>query len=324
MNKKSALILGVAGQDGAYLAQFLLDKGYHVIGTSRDAQAAHFQNLKKLKIDQEVQLESLSLLDFRTIVNLLKSEQPCEVYNLAGQTSVGLSFDQPIETLESVTMGTLTLLEAIRLSDLPIRFYNAGSGEVFGDTQGQPATEQSLFKPRSPYGVAKASAFWCVANYREAYRMHASTGILFNHESPFRPARFVTQKIIRGACECARTRKGKLRLGNIDIARDWGWAPEYVQAMWKMLQLEQAQDFVIATGKTVTLEYFIDVAFRQFNLDWRDWVELDNKFARPTDIRHGSADPAKAAQVLGWRAELQVEQVIERMVRAVQDELGTQ
>lgn len=322
MNKKVALVLGVTGQDGAYLAELLLKKGYHVIGTSRDAFAASAQNLKQLNILSNVQMESLSLLDFRGIVDLLKCEKPAEVYNLAGQTSVGLSFDQPIETLESVTVGTLSLLEAIRLSDLPIRFYNAGSSEVFGDTSDIPATEESRFKPRSPYGIAKASAFWFVVNYREAYRMHASTGILFNHESPFRPARFVTQKIIRGACECARTGKGRLQLGNLDIARDWGWAPEYVEAMWKMLQLDQAQDFVIATGKTITLERFIDIAFSQFGLNWKEWVDLDTRFSRPTDIRFGSADPRKAEQVLGWKATLQVEKVIELMTESVLRNIG--
>ena len=316
MNKKKALVLGVSGQDGAYLAQFLLDKGYHVVGSSRDSQAGRFNNLKKLGIDQSVQVESLSLLDFRSIVDLIRSEQPDEIYNLAGQTSVGLSFDQPIETLESVTLGTLTLLEAIRLSDLPIRFYNAGSGEVFGDTSDVPVTEQSVFKPRSPYGIAKASAFWYVANYRDSYQMHASTGILFNHESPLRPVRFVTQKIIRGAIQCARDKTTRLRLGNIDISRDWGWAPEYVQAMWRMLQLEKPEDFVIATGRTVSLEYFIDCAFKHCGLDWREWVDIDAGFTRPSDIKSGQANPEKAGKLLGWKAQTSVEQVIAFMIAA--------
>ncbi|MCR2745242.1 GDP-mannose 4,6-dehydratase [Limnobacter parvus] len=316
MTKKVALVLGVTGQDGAYLAEFLLKKNYHVIGTSRDAHANNTTNLKNLGIHHDIQMESLALLDFRSVVELLRSEKPVEVYHLAGQTSVGLSFDQPIETFESVSISTLSLLEAIRLTDLPIRFYSAGSGEVFGDTLDKPANEESRFKPRSPYGIAKASAFWCVANYREAYKMHASTGILFNHESPFRPGRFVTQKIIHGACKCARTGKGRLKLGNLDIARDWGWAPEYVEAMWKMLQLDEAQDFVIATGKTVTLEKFIDIAFSQFDLNWKDWVDLDPKFSRPTDIKFGSADPRKAERLLDWKARLHVEQVIDLMTKA--------
>jgi len=316
MNKKKALVLGVSGQDGAYLAQFLLDKGYHIVGSSRDSQAGQFNNLKKLGIDQDVQVESLSLLDFRSIVDLIRSEQPDEIYNLAGQTSVGLSFDQPIETLESVALGTLTLLEAIRLSDLPIRFYNAGSGEVFGDTLGIPATEQSVFKPRSPYGIAKASAFWYVVNYRDSYQMHSSTGILFNHESPLRPVRFVTQKIIRGAIQCARDKKTRLRLGNIDIFRDWGWAPEYVQAMWRMLQLEKPEDFVIATGRTVSLEFFIDCAFKHCGLDWREWVDIDSGLTRPSDIKSGQANPEKAGRLLGWKAQTSVEQVISLMIAA--------
>ena len=324
MNKKKALVLGVSGQDGAYLAEFLVKKGYHVIGSSRDSQTGRFNNLKKLGIEQAVQVESLSLLDFRSIVNIIRSEQPDEIYNLAGQTSVGLSFDQPIETLESVALGTLTLLEAIRLSDLPIRFYNAGSGEVFGDTLGVPVTEQSVFKPRSPYGIAKASAFWYVANYRDSYQMHASTGILFNHESPLRPVRFVTQKIIRGAIQCARDKNSRLRLGNIGISRDWGWAPEYVQAMWQMLQLEKPEDFVIATGRTVSLEYFIDCAFKHCGLDWREWVDIDGSFTRPSDIKSGQANPAKAQELLGWKAHTSVEQVISLMISAALEDWENQ
>lgn len=316
MNKKKALILGISGQDGAFLAEFLVKQGYDVVGTSRDAQTTPFNNLQRLGLLDRVQLRSLSLLDFRSMVELLRSERPSEIYNLAGQTSVGLSFDQPIETLESVTTGTLTLLEAIRLSNLPVRLYNAGSGEVFGDTGDKPANEQSVFKPRSPYGIAKASAFWYVANYRESYNMHASTGILFNHESNFRPARFVTQKIIRAACDIHLKKTGRLKLGNIDIARDWGWAPEYVQAMWKMLQLDTPQDFVIATGKTSTLEQFIDCAFGYFGLRWQDWVDLDASFRRPSDIKCSSANPNKANHVLGWRAGLQMKDVVRMMIEA--------
>ena len=249
-HKKRALISGISGQDGAYLAKLLLDKGYEVFGSSRDAQMANFSNLKRLGIYDHIGFESMALNDFRSVLQTLAKVNPDELYNLAGQSSVGLSFQQPVETLESISVGTLNLLEAIRFIKLPVKFYNACSSECFGDTGGLAAIETTPFKPRSPYAVAKAAAFWELANYREAYGLFACSGILFNHESPLRPERFVTRKIVAAACRIAGGSKEKLRLGNISIARDWGWAPEYVEAMWLMLQQEQPDDYVIATGET--------------------------------------------------------------------------
>jgi len=264
---KKALICGVGGQDGAYLARFLIAKGYEVVGTSRDAMSNSFKSLEELGLLNEMQVVSMAINDFRSVFHTLKRFRPDEVYNLAGQTSVGLSFEQPVETMESIAGGTLNLLEAIRFFDYPVRFYNAGSSECFGDTGNIPATEQTPFKPRSPYAVAKASAHWMVNNYREAYGLYACTGILFNHESPIRPSRFVTQKIVRTAARIAKGSNEKLSLGNINIQRDWGWAPEYVEAMWEMLNAKQSEDFVIATGRTVSLEYFIARVFQHFSLD---------------------------------------------------------
>lgn len=240
--KKLALICGISGQDGAYLARLLLEKGYEVHGTARDAQMSTFYNLQLLGVKDQITFHSMALNDFRSVLQALTKVQPDEIYNLAGQSSVGLSFDQPVETLESISVGTLNLLEAIRFLDRPIKLYNAGSSECFGNTDGQPANEETPFRPRSPYAVAKATAFWEVANYREAYNLFACTGILFNHESPLRPERFVTQKIIKSVCRIAAGSNEKLHLGNISIARDWGWAPEYVEAMWLMLQQDRAVD----------------------------------------------------------------------------------
>lgn len=311
---KKALICGISGQDGSYLSRFLLDKGYEVHGTARDAQVASFANLGRLGILDRIRLHSMALNDFRSVLQMLANVQPDEIYNLAGQSSVGLSFDQPVETLESISVGTLNLLEAIRFMKLPARLYNAGSSECFGNTGGQPADENTPFRPRSPYAVAKATAFWEIANYREAYNLYACTGILFNHESPLRPERFVTQKIVRCACRIAAGSGEKLRLGNIDIARDWGWAPEYVEAMWMILQQQQADDFVIATGETNRLEDFVAEVFRCVGLEWRDHVESDPSLLRPSEIMVSSANPEKSARVLGWRATYGMKDVARMMV----------
>ncbi|QDK83097.1 GDP-mannose 4,6-dehydratase [Spirosoma sp. KCTC 42546] len=312
---KTALICGVSGQDGAYLAKLLLDKGYTVYGGSRDAQMSAFRNLNRLGIIRDVHLVSISIHDFRSVLQTLLKVKPDEVYNLAGQSSVGLSFEQPVETLESISIGTLNLLEAIRFSNLPIKFYNAGSSECFGDTGSIIADENTPFRPRSPYGVAKAAAFWQVANYREAYQLYACTGILFNHESPLRPERFVTQKIVATACRIAQGSTEKLTLGNIDIARDWGWAPDYVEAMWLMLQQEQADDYVIATGQTHKLRDFIQVIFDAVGLNWGEHVRIDTTFFRPTDIAEGHANPTKARNKLDWQAKHTMEQVGHLMVK---------
>lgn len=316
MKTKTALICGISGQDGGYLAQLLLSKGYAVYGASRDAQVAAFPNLLQLGIKEQVQCVSVSLRDFRSVLQVLVKVRPDEVYNLAGQSSVGLSFEQPVETMESISVATLNLLEALRFVDYPIRLYNAGSSECFGETGDQPADESTPFRPRSPYAVAKAAAFWETANYREAYHLFACSGILFNHESPYRPQRFVTQKIVAGACEIAQGRQQRLQLGNLDIQRDWGWAPEYVHAMWLMLQQERADDYVIATGHTFSLAAFAQTAFAAVGLDWTQYVASDASQMRPTDIMVGRANPAKALRQLGWQAQMQMPDVVAAMTVA--------
>lgn len=312
---KKALICGVSGQDGTYLAKLLLEKGYEVFGGSRDAQMSSFGNLVKIGIKDDIKLVSINIHDFRSVLQTIIKIKPDEIYNLAGQSSVGLSFDQPVETLESIAVGTLNLLEAIRFSQLPIRFYNAGSSECFGDAGNLAADENTPFRPRSPYAVAKATAFWEVANYREAYNLYACTGILFNHESPLRPERFVTQKIISTVKRISKGSNEKLHLGNIDIARDWGWAPDYVEAMWLMLQQNDPDDFVIATGETNKLKDFIRIAFELVNLNWEEYVVSDKSLLRPTDLAIGKANPNKALIKLGWKATKNINEVVQGMMR---------
>lgn len=313
---KKALIFGVSGQDGAYLAKLLLARDYIVYGTSRDAQVSSFRNLEYLGIRDRVELKSTALNDFRSVLQILSKTRPDEVYNLAGQTSVGLSFEQPVETLESIAVGTLNILEAIRFIGEPIKFYNAASSEVFGDTKGTAADESTAFSPRSPYAVAKATAFWEVANYREAYGLYACSGILFNHDSPLRPERFVTQKIVASACRIAAGKQDKLYLGNIDIQRDWGWAEDYVEAMYLMLQQSQPDDYVIATGESYKLAEFIEIAFRQVNLDWQDYVISDKELCRPTDIAISRGTPQKAWEKLGWVAKHKIADIVTMMIAA--------
>lgn len=315
---KTALICGISGQDGAYLAQLLVNKGYKVYGTSRDAQISSLQNLEYLGIRNQVKCLSMSLTDFRSVLQVLNQVQPHEIYNLAGQSSVGLSFEQPVETLESIATGTLNLLESIRFIGKPTKLYNAGSSECFGDTCGLPADEDTPFRPRSPYAVAKATAFWEVANYREAYNLFACSGILFNHESPLRPDRFVTQKIISTACRIANGSSKKLVLGNINIERDWGYAPDYVEAMYLMLQQDVPEDFVIATGKTISLSNFIAEAFQILGLNWQEHVVYDLALCRPTDISVSRANPQKAREKLGWIASTDIQETIKIMVAAMQ------
>lgn len=311
---KKAVILGISGQDGSYLSRFLLERGYEVIGTSRDAQMSLFPNLVRLGTYDKVKLESVSLNDFRSVLQVIDKHKPDEVYNLAGQSSVGLSFDQPMETFESVSIGTLNLLEVIRFLGEPIRVYNAGSSECFGNTDGQAADESTPFRPRSPYAVAKAAAFWQVANYREAYGLFACSGLLFNHESPFRPKRFVTRKIVTTACRIAAGSTEKLVLGNITVWRDWGWAPEYVEAMWVMLQQETPDDYVIATGESNTLKDFICEVFSCLDLRWQDHVEIGEGLFRPADILRTNANPTKASRKLGWTAGYKMQDVVRMMV----------
>jgi GDPmannose 4,6-dehydratase len=311
---KRALITGISGQDGAYLARYLLSLGYEVWGTSRDAQIAPFNNLVRLGIKERVHLESLALNDFRSVLQVLAKVQPDEVYNLGGQSSVSLSFQQPVETLESISVSTLNFLECIRFIGRPIRFYNAGSSECFGDLSGETANELTPFRPRSPYAVAKATAFWQVANYREAYGLYACSGILFNHESPLRPERFVTKKVALAAARIARGLQKELVLGNTAVARDWGWAPEYVEAMHAMLQLSLPEDFVIATGHSCSLQEFVEAAFQQVGLDPARYVNIDKSLFRLTEIEVGRGDASKAAHVLKWQARTKMPDVAKLLV----------
>lgn len=313
---KTALICGISGQDGSYLAQLLLRRSYRVVGTSRDAQVSSFQNLNILGIREQIKFESMALNDFRSVLQVVTRVKPDEIYNLAGQTSVGLSFDQPVETMESIALGTLNLLEVIRFTQEPIKLYNAGSSECFGDTGDRPANEDTAFRPRSPYAVAKAAAFWEVANYREAYKLFACSGILFNHDSPLRPKRFVTQKIVSAACQIADGKLDQLVLGDISIQRDWGWAPDYVEAMYKMMQLDQPEDFVIATGETNKLQDFVAEVFAYFGLDWQNHVVSDRSLFRPTDIAISRGNPEKAKFKLGWEAQFKMQAIAKMMVEA--------
>ena len=313
---KTALICGVSGQDGAYLAKLLLEKGYRVVGTSRDAQVANFANLDRLSITDHVELKSMVLTDFRSTLQTITKAKPDEVYNLAGQSSVALSFQQPVETMDSISVGTLNLLEAVRFLGSEIRVYNASSSECFGDTQAQAASEQTPFHPRSPYAVAKAAAHWAVVNYRDAYGLFAANGILFNHESPLRPERFVTKKIVCSACRIRAGKQSAVKLGNLAIQRDWGWAPEYVEAMWRILQQPKADDFVVATGSAYSLVDFTAAAFGELGLDWHDQVELDNELQRPSDIMCSKGDARKAYAELGWKSSYTMPDVVRMMVEA--------
>ena len=310
---KTALIFGISGQDGAYLSELLISQGYKVHGTSRDVEINEFLALKNLGIYEYVNLHSVSLTDFRSILKVIEKVCPDEIYNLAGQSSVGLSFEQPLETLESISIGTFNILESIRFMGGDFLFYNACSSEAFGDNGNIPANENTPFRPKSPYGVAKASAFWQVSNYRESYGLSACSGILFNHESYLRPQRFVTQKICKAAARIAMGSKETLTLGDLSIKRDWGWAPEYVEAMWKMLNQKKQCDFVIATGKLSSLSEFVECAFSTLNLNWESHVKSNPKLYRPSEIRSIYGSPQKAIKELNWKAEKLMPEVAKLM-----------
>jgi len=295
----------------------LLDKGYEVWGTSRDAQITNFRNLDVLRTLERVSLCSMAPTDFRSVLSVLTRSLPDEVYFLAGQSSVGLSFEQPVETLESITVGTLNMLEAIRFLGGKIKLYHASSSECFGDVGRVPASEGTPFHPRSPYAVAKASAHWLVANYRDAYGLFACSGILFNHESPLRPSRFVTRKIVDAAMRISQGSAEKLALGRLDIVRDWGWAPEYVDAMWRMLQQDRPVDYVIATGIAVSLEDFVRHVFESVGLDWREHVITDAGLYRPSDIDWSQGDAGLAQAALGWKARTKMPELARLLVDEV-------
>ena len=315
--RKTALIFGISGQDAAYLAHMLLSKGYSVHGASRDAEASQFGNLTRLGIRHRVQLHSASLADFRSTLSILTVVEPDEIYNLAGQSSVALSFDQPVETFESITVGTLNILECIRYVKQPLRMLNAISSECFGDTM-EPANEESSFLPRSPYAMAKSAAYWGVKIYREAYGLQVCSGILSNHESPIRPERYVCRKIVAAAVRIANGSDEKLTLGNVSIQRDWGLASEYVDAMWRILQQETVEDFVVATGETCTLRHLLDAAFNFVGLDATDHVVLSDSLLRPLDISVSRLDPRKAREKLGWEAVHKGRRLAELLVRCEQ------
>jgi GDPmannose 4,6-dehydratase len=318
-SRRVALIAGITGQDGAYLARFLLGKGYVVHGTSRDAALARRDGLIALGVCDKVTLHSMSPADFQSVAQVIEDLAPDEIYNLSGQSSVSLSFTQPAETLRGITLGTLNMLETLRRLGGKVRFYNAGSSECFGDTERQGANEQTAFRPKSPYGIAKAAAISLVANYRESHGLFACSGILFNHESPLRPPRFVTRKVTAAAANIAAGKRERLALGNLSIRRDWGWAPEYVEAMWRMLQRGQPDDFVVASGVAHSLEEFVATAFRNVGLDWRDHVDYDASLVRSSEIMYSLGDPTKVAKVLNWRCTVEFTEIVARMIRAEQE-----
>ncbi len=314
--KKTALIFGIGGQDGSYLAKLLLDKGYAVSGTSRDREMSGFANLRRLGILDRVELHSASLDNFRSVAHTIQLCEPQEIYNLAAQSSVGLSFDQPVETIDASVNGSVNILESMRLLKIDARLYNASSSECFGNTPTGPANEETPFRPCSPYGIAKAAAHWLVANYRDAYGLFACSGILFNHESPLRPARFVTQKVVRGAFDIAHGNADVLSLGNLAISRDWGWAPDYVDAMWRMLQQDRPQDFVIATGDMHSLQEFVERIFAEFGLDWMRCVTTEPALLRPLDVTVSVGDPGKAHRILAWQPRVDFHAMVANLVSA--------
>lgn len=312
---KRALIFGISGQDGAYLSALLLSRGYEVHGTSRDHETQNFGNLARLGIKPQVHFHSCAMSDFRSVFSTMQKVMPDEIYNLSGQTSVGLSFGQPAESFESIAVATLHIVECLRLLRGDVRFFNAASSECFGNTD-EPASETTQFRPRSPYATAKAAAFWTVANYREAYGLFTCSGILFNHESPLRPMRFVTRKIVSAAVRISRGSQERLQLGNINVQRDWGWAPEYAEAIWRILQTDTPDDFIIATGSTHSLVDFVSRTFSNLGLDWQDHVDRDEHLLRPTDIRRSMANPGKAALKLEWRAGTSFDGIIANLIEA--------
>ncbi len=314
--KKKALIFGISGQDGAYLARTLLKDGYAVFGASRDREAHRFDNLRRLGVYGELSLISSNPADLHSVFQTLKDVEPDEIFNLAGQSSVGLSFDQPADTLNSLISGPLNILEGIRLLKLKSRLYNACSSECFGNVVSGAADETTPFNPRSPYGVGKAAAYWTVANYRDAYDLFAASGILFNHESPLRPSRFVTQKIIKGAADIAEGKSESLKLGDLNGERDFGWAPEYVEAMALMIRQETPADYVICTGVSAKLGDFVDSAFSWFGLDWTKHVQADSTLRRPSDISRSVGNPERAARELGWRAKTKMPDLVGKLADA--------
>lgn len=331
VQKKRALLTGITGQDGSYLSEFLLEQGYEVHGIIRRTSTFNTDRIDHMYEDPHKEgvrlfLHYGDLTDGTTLRRLLEEIQPTEIYNLGAQSHVRVSFDSPEYTVDSVGMGTLRLLEAIRdyqqRTGIEVRFYQAGSSEMFGLVQEVPQKETTPFYPRSPYACAKVYAHWQTINYRESYNLFACNGILFNHESPRRGETFVTRKITRAiACIVAGKQK-KLYMGNLDAKRDWGYAKDYVRAMWLMLQQDQPDDYVIATGETYSVRQFLDVAFQYVSLDWHDYVEFDERYLRPAEVELLIGDPSKAQQKLGWKPSVTFEQLVALMVEADLKALG--
>lgn len=309
---RRAIITGVTGQDGSYLAELLLSKGYAVHGMVRRSSSENDERI--LHIKDKIKLHQADLLDQLSIIDLVKEIKPNEIYNLAAQSFVPTSFIQPVLTAEFTAIGVTRMLEAVRLVDPSIRFYQASSSEMFGKVQESPQTERTPFYPRSPYGVAKLYGHWITVNYRESYNIFACSGILFNHESPRRSHEFVTRKITDGVVKIKLGLEKELRLGNLDAERDWGFAGDYVRAMWMMLHQEKPDDFVIATGEKHTVREFCDIAFARVGLDWKKHVVVDEKFFRPAEVHTLCGDSSKGRKILGWKPEVTFAQLVEMMV----------
>lgn len=311
---RRALITGITGQDGSYLAEFLLDRGYEVVGMVRRSSTVNYERIAHLM--GRIEFHSGDLLDQFSIVEALREHAPDEVYNLAAQSFVQTSFGQPVLTGEITALGVTRMLDAVRLVDPAIRFYQASSSEMFGKVHEVPQTESTPFHPRSPYGVAKVYGHWITVNYRESYGLHACSGMLFNHESPRRGLEFVTRKISHGVAQIALGQASELRLGNLDAKRDWGFAGDYVDAMWRMLQQDEPEDFVICTGQTHSVQEFCRAAFALVGLDWEKHVVVDQKYYRPAEVDLLVGDGSQAADRLGWRPTIDFVQLVEMMVDA--------
>ena len=312
--QRRALITGITGQDGSYLAEFLLEKGYHVVGMVRRASTESFERIAHLR--DRIEIREGDLLDQLSLITLLHQVDPDEVYNLAAMSFVPTSWEQPILTSEVTALGATRLLEAIRVVDRSIRFYQASSSEMFGKVRETPQSELTPFHPRSPYGVAKTYAHYITVNYRESYGIFACSGILFNHESPRRGKQFVTRKVTEGVARIKAGRLKELRLGNLDAKRDWGFAGDYVQAMWLMLQQPKADDYVVASGETHSVRELCEIAFAHVGLDWQKYVVVDPAFVRPAEVDLLIGDAAKARRMLGWAPKHSFRQLIEMMVDA--------
>jgi GDPmannose 4,6-dehydratase len=311
---KRALITGITGQDGAYLAEFLLKRGYEVHGMVRRSSTENFERIGHLR--DTISLHQADLLDQLSIVRLVEETRPHELYNLAAQSFVPTSFLQPLLTGEFTALGVTRVLEAVRLVNKDIRVYQASSSEMFGSVREEPQTERTPFWPRSPYGVAKVYGYWITVNYRESYGIFACNGILFNHESPLRGKEFVTRKITHAVARIKFGLQKKLKLGNLDALRDWGFAGDYVRAMWMMLTHDTPDDYVVATGEKHSVREFAEIAFRHAGLDWRDYVEVDERFLRPAEVTTLCGDAGKARQTLGWKPEVSFADLVRMMVDA--------